>query len=48
MNRTNIPPKKMRNKVYENQKDLFIKPVIKQIKNVWISNVNPIAKGWII
>lgn len=48
MNRTSIPPKKIKNKTYENQNLLAISPVIKQICNVWINSINPIAKGWFI
>lgn len=42
---TNIPPKKIKNKIYENQNVLENNPVIKQIKNVWINNNIPIANG---
>lgn len=45
MNKTNIPPKKIKNKIYENQKDLEISPVIIAIKNVCTNNVKPIARG---
>lgn len=45
MNNTNIPPKKTKNIIYENQNVLVISPDIKQINVVWTSNVNPIAKG---
>lgn len=45
MNKTNIPPKKIKNKIYENQNLSNIIPVIKQIKIVWINSMNPIANG---
>lgn len=48
MNKTNIPPKKIKNNVYENQKVFTINPVITQIKNVCINKIIPIAKGCFI
>lgn len=48
MNKTNIPPKNTRKRIYENQNLLVIKPEVKQTSVVWISKVNPIAKGCFI
>lgn len=48
MKSTNIPPKKTKNNTYENQKVFVIVPVIKQIKNVWIKSIIPIANGCFI
>lgn len=48
MNNTNTPPRKIKNNTYENQNLLAINPVSKQICNVWINNINPIANGWFI
>lgn len=45
INKINIPPKKIKNKEYENQKDLFIIPENKEIKIVCIISINPIDKG---
>ena len=48
MNNTNIPPTKIKNKIYENQNLLVINPVIQQIVTVWINNIIPILNGWLI
>lgn len=45
MNKTNIPPRKIKNRIQENQNDLEINPVIIAIKNVWTNNVKPMARG---
>lgn len=42
-----MPPKKIKNKIYENQKDWLINPAPKQIKQVWNNKVKPIDNGWI-
>lgn len=47
MNKINIPPIKIKNKIYEYQK-VFISPVNKQINNVWNKSDNPIVIGWVI
>ena len=46
MNRTNMPPKKIKNKIYENQNDRLERPVQQQIRIVWRSRLKPIASGW--
>ena len=46
MNRTNIPPKKIKNKMYENQNDKLASPVVQQIKIVCNKSPSPIARGW--
>ena len=46
MNNTNIPPKKIRNRIYENQNDTLIRPVEQQIRIVCSSKLSPIANGW--
>lgn len=46
MNKINIPPIKIKNKIYENQKDFDKRPVIKQVRIVWKSKINPILRGW--
>lgn len=48
INKINIPPKKIRNNEYENQKDLVNSPVNKAIVIVWIINIIPIERGWFI
>ena len=40
-----MAPRKIRNKIYENQNDFIDKPAIIQIIIVWIKSINPIAKG---
>lgn len=45
MNKTNIPPIIIINKMYENQKLWESNPVIMAIRIAWISKVNPIDKG---
>ena len=45
MNNTSIPPKKIKNKIYENQNDTLIRPVEQQIKIVCNNKLRPIAKG---
>lgn len=48
INKINIPPKKIKNNEYENQK-VFVKiPVNNAIKIVWVINNNPIDSGWFI
>lgn len=44
-NNTNKPPKKVKNKIYENQYVLIIIPEIKQVNKVWIKIINPILNG---
>lgn len=48
INKISIPPKKIKNKEYENQKDLVNKPVKRAIEIVWIINKIPIDNGWFI
>lgn len=48
MNRIRIPPKKIKNNTYENQKVFEINPIIKEITRVWIIKTIPIAKGCFI
>lgn len=48
INKINIPPKKIKNKEYENQKDFVNKPVNRAMQIVWIINKIPIDKGWFI
>jgi hypothetical protein len=48
MNKINIPPRKIKNKIYGNQKFDVNIPVIKQIKIVWMNNINPIDNGLFI
>lgn len=48
INKISIPPKKIKNKEYENQKLILNDPVIKEIIKVWIIKINPIDKGWFI
>jgi hypothetical protein len=43
INRTNIPPTMIMNRMYENQKVLYIIPLIKHTI-VWISSIIPIAR----
>lgn len=47
MNNTNKPPKKTKNKIYENQYELMIIPLNKHVNIVWIKIINPIDKGWL-
>lgn len=47
-NRTNIAPKKIKNKIYANHIDFLERPALPQIKMVWINNVIPMAKGCFI
>ena len=44
----NIPTKKIKNSTYANQSDCDIIPLIKEIKEVWINKISPVAKGWFI
>jgi hypothetical protein len=46
MNSTSIPPRNTRNKIYENQKEGDINPVVKAINNVCNRRARPMAKGW--
>ena len=46
MNKTSIPPKKIKNRMYENQNDRLDSPVVLQIKIVWKRSPRPIASGW--
>jgi hypothetical protein len=48
INSTNIPPIMIINKMYENQKLLYIVPLIKHTIIVCINNINPIAIGCFI
>jgi hypothetical protein len=48
MNSTNIPPVIIINKMYENQKLLYIVPLIKHTMVVCISSINPMAIGCFI
>lgn len=48
INKINMPPKKIKNKEYENQKDFVNKPVNRAMQIVWIINKIPIDKGWFI
>ena len=48
MNRTNIPPKKIKKRMYENHTWKFSKAVIAQIVRVCSNNIIPIARGWAI
>lgn len=48
INKINIPPKKIKNNEYENQKVFVIIPVNNAIIIVWIINNTPIDKGWFI
>lgn len=48
INKINIPPKKIKNKEYENQKDLVKSPENKEIKIVCVINKIPIESGWFI
>jgi hypothetical protein len=48
INSTSIPPIMIINKMYENQKVLYIVPLIKQIVIVCISSIRPIAIGCFI
>ena len=45
INKTSIPPKKIRNRMYENQNDKLDNPVVLQIKIVWKRSPRPIARG---
>jgi hypothetical protein len=45
INKTNIPPIMIMNRMYENQNLLNIVPLIKHIKVVWVSRISPIAIG---
>ena len=45
MNKTNIPPRKIKYKTYANQNNWKIIPLIKEINEVWINKINPIATG---
>lgn len=46
INRTSIAPRKIRNRIYENQKEFIDKPAITHTIIVCVSNIRPIAKGW--
>jgi len=48
INSTNIPPIMIMNRMYENQKLLYIVPLIRQIIIVCISSISPIAMGCFI
>lgn len=48
INSTSIPPIMIMNRMYENQKLLYIVPLIKQIIIVCISSIRPIAIGCFI
>ena len=48
MNKINIPPRKIKNNEYENQKDLVNNPVKRAIEIVWIINKIPIDNGWFV
>jgi len=40
-----MPPKKIKNKTYENQNEILDNPVVQQIKMVWNNKASPIARG---
>ena len=48
INRTSIPPIMIMNRIYENQKLLYIVPLIKHTMIVCISSINPMAIGCFI
>lgn len=48
MNRTNIAPRKIRKRIYENHMDLVESPAVTQIMTVWRRSAVPMAKGWSI
>lgn len=48
MNSTNIPPIMIMNRIYENQKLLYIVPLIRHTIVVCISSISPIARGCFI
>lgn len=48
INRISIPPTRIRNRIYENQKFEFIFPVISLIRIVCNSKISPIDRGWFI
>lgn len=48
MNKINIPPIIIKNKIYEYQKLKFIKPDIKEINIVCINKIIPEDNGWFI
>jgi len=48
VNSTNIPPIMIMNRMYENQKLLYIVPLIKHTMIVCISNISPMAIGCFI
>ena len=43
-----MPPTKIKNKIYENQKVFKIIPVNKDTKKVWINKIIPIDRGCFI
>lgn len=45
INKTNIAPKKIKNRIYENQKEFNESPEVTQTIVVWSNNINPIARG---
>jgi hypothetical protein len=45
INKINIPPIKIKNKEYENQKFIFIEPEKSVIHKVCVINIKPIDKG---
>lgn len=48
INKINMPPRKIKNREYENQKDLVNNPVKRAIEIVWIISKIPIDNGWFI
>ena len=48
INKTNIPPRKTRNRINENQGELLINEIINEIMIVWIIRLSPIDRGWFI
>jgi len=48
MNKINIPPTIIRNRMYENHIFWFMFPVISLTVMVCISSINPIDRGWFI
>lgn len=48
INKINIPPMKIKNKIYENQKFLVSSPDFIQVKIVWMSKIIPIDNGCVI
>ena len=43
-----MPPIITKNKIYENQKFMFINPQINEIIIVCVSKISPIDRGWLV